>query len=310
MERKYYFRGLGIGIAVTAVLMGIMTSHDKSMTDQEIIARAKELGMVENTVLSDMDEEETEQTGNSEAKDVPGTDSGKAEAGGSLEEKGIDNEEGRKTEDGNGTEDAGRPENKAEIMPEQDTESAGTKVAAGGKEENKASGVTGNLENKVSGVAGNAGNKASGVAGNAGNKTSGVAGSAGNKASGVAGNAGNKTSGVAGNAGNKASNVTGNAGNKVSGVTGNSDSEAAGEEREDTGDIITSAVVRTITINSGDGSHTVARKLADAGVVMSADTFDEFLCRNGYDKKLRTGTFSIPADASDEQIARIVTGAE
>ena len=57
MERKYYLRGLGLGIAVTAAIMGIMTSREKTMTDQEIIARAKELGMVENTVLSDMNEE-------------------------------------------------------------------------------------------------------------------------------------------------------------------------------------------------------------------------------------------------------------
>ena len=68
--------------------------------------------------------------------------------------------------------------------------------------------------------------------------------------------------------------------------------------------------VKTITVNSGDGSYTVARKLADAGVVTSAENFDEYLCSNGYDKRLRTGTFSIPADAGDEQIARIVTGAE
>ena len=74
--------------------------------------------------------------------------------------------------------------------------------------------------------------------------------------------------------------------------------------------MITSATVKTITISHGDGSYTVARKLADVGVVTSADSFDTFLCQNGYDKRLRTGTFSIPADASDEQIARIVTGAE
>ena len=79
---------------------------------------------------------------------------------------------------------------------------------------------------------------------------------------------------------------------------------------QNTNGIITSAEIKTITVNSGDGSHTVARKLADAGVVTSAETFDAYMCEHGYDKRLRTGTFSIPADASDEQIARIVTGAE
>ena len=60
MERKYYLRGLGIGIVVTAIIMGIATSGKRGMTDEEIIARAKELGMVENTVLSEKTEEEAE----------------------------------------------------------------------------------------------------------------------------------------------------------------------------------------------------------------------------------------------------------
>ena len=64
----------------------------------------------------------------------------------------------------------------------------------------------------------------------------------------------------------------------------------------------------SITIVGGDGSYTVAKKLQEAGIVNSADSFDTFLCERGYDKKLRTGTFQIPANASDEQIARIVTG--
>ena len=65
---------------------------------------------------------------------------------------------------------------------------------------------------------------------------------------------------------------------------------------------------KTVTIASGDGSYTVARKLAEAGVVDSADAYDSFLCANGYDKKLRPGIFTIPSAARDEQIARIVTG--
>ncbi len=57
MERRYYLRGLGVGIAVTAVIMGVMTSRDAKMTDREVIARAKELGMVESTVLLDENDE-------------------------------------------------------------------------------------------------------------------------------------------------------------------------------------------------------------------------------------------------------------
>lgn len=51
---KFYLRGLGIGILVTAVIMGIASSRKRQMTDEEIKARAKELGMMESMVLADM----------------------------------------------------------------------------------------------------------------------------------------------------------------------------------------------------------------------------------------------------------------
>lgn len=47
MKRKYYMRGLGIGILVTAILCAVVMPKDKSgMTDEEVIARAKALGYV------------------------------------------------------------------------------------------------------------------------------------------------------------------------------------------------------------------------------------------------------------------------
>ena len=54
MNLKYYLRGLGLGIVLTAVLLGITAgSRKESLTDEEIILRAKTLGMVEETVLND-----------------------------------------------------------------------------------------------------------------------------------------------------------------------------------------------------------------------------------------------------------------
>lgn len=46
MKLKIYLRGLGIGIVVTALILGI-SGGKKEMTDAEVIARAKQLGMVE-----------------------------------------------------------------------------------------------------------------------------------------------------------------------------------------------------------------------------------------------------------------------
>ena len=47
MKRKYYMRGLGIGVLVTAILCAVaLPKQTKPMTDEEVIARAKELGYV------------------------------------------------------------------------------------------------------------------------------------------------------------------------------------------------------------------------------------------------------------------------
>lgn len=56
MGLKYYLRGLGVGIVVTALIMGIAAGVDskEKLSDNEIRERAKELGMVEeSTVLAD-----------------------------------------------------------------------------------------------------------------------------------------------------------------------------------------------------------------------------------------------------------------
>ena len=64
----------------------------------------------------------------------------------------------------------------------------------------------------------------------------------------------------------------------------------------------------TITINRGEGSDTVSRKAAQAGLVEDAADFDRYLCENGYDKKLVTGSHVIPLGSSYEEIARRLTG--
>lgn len=61
-----------------------------------------------------------------------------------------------------------------------------------------------------------------------------------------------------------------------------------------------------ITISHGDGSGTVSRKLAEAGLVESAAAYDQFLCQNGYDKKLAAGVHKIPKDATEDEIARLL----
>lgn len=215
MERKYYLRGLGLGIAVAAAIMGMMLSGSRTMTDDEIIARAKELGMVENTVLSEADSEPASQENMDE-----GNTAGQSEIQDNVTDV-VDNVD---------SENIAADEEPDQQIESDDSEESDQQTESGDDEKGDAIPVT-------------------------------------------------------------------------------ADDEEIGDTEKPAENISTSAV-RMITINSGDGSYTVAKKLADAGVVTSAGDFDSFLCENGYDKRLRTGNFSIPADASDEQIARIVTGAE
>lgn len=46
MKLKYYLRGLGLGIVVTTLILVIANNMSKDISDEEIIRRAKQLGMV------------------------------------------------------------------------------------------------------------------------------------------------------------------------------------------------------------------------------------------------------------------------
>lgn len=82
--------------------------------------------------------------------------------------------------------------------------------------------------------------------------------------------------------------------------------ETSGEEEKDTLEEEPAETVQ-ITVQGGDGSQTVARKLAEAGLVADAKAYDKYLCSNGYDKRICTGTHTIPAGAGEEEIAKIIT---
>ena len=48
MKLKYYMRGLGIGVAVTSIILIILSGREsggKTLTNEEVIARAEALGM-------------------------------------------------------------------------------------------------------------------------------------------------------------------------------------------------------------------------------------------------------------------------
>ena len=65
---------------------------------------------------------------------------------------------------------------------------------------------------------------------------------------------------------------------------------------------------KVLTIVMGMWSDKVARELETMGVVEDAVDFDQYLIRNGYAERLVVGTYEIPAGATYEQIAQIITG--
>lgn len=230
MELKYYLRGLGLGIVVTAVIMGMALSGQKNMTDEEVIARAKTLGMVENTenmLLSDAAAQEDDEAQEAEETEQV-ADPAEQEPQEAVTEEAVmeENSQADVSEGGNTEEEDSEDTQAVTSAQESDPAEQDAEEAADAKQPETDASET--------------------------------------------------------------------------------QTEQAAAETESTDN----QQEVTITIVSGDSSYSVAKKLADAGIVLTAESYDAYLCANGYDKKLRTGTFAIPKTASDEQIARIVTGME
>ncbi|MBO5325592.1 MAG: hypothetical protein J6A80_05110 [Lachnospiraceae bacterium] len=74
MKLKYYLRGLGIGIAVTALVLALAGGGKESLTDEEIIARAKELGMVESVTLSQLGDDKTNEEVSEDTSEISSED--------------------------------------------------------------------------------------------------------------------------------------------------------------------------------------------------------------------------------------------
>lgn len=195
MKLKYYLRGLGIGILVTTVILSLAGVGRKNMTDEEVVKRAKELGMVESTLLSDLpDQTKTDEVRPTEPEI-------------SLQPETSEPEAGPEPEESASTPETPVAPEETPVAPEE------TPVAP---EETPVSPEDGNPD-------------------------------------------------------------------------------------------IPAGETVTLVIGRGESSTTVSKNLKKAGIVEDAAAFDRFLCNNGYDKKIITGTYEIPYGASEEEIAKIIT---
>lgn len=81
----------------------------------------------------------------------------------------------------------------------------------------------------------------------------------------------------------------------------------AAQETEVADAPVTDSDTVTVVIRSGDSSESVSKRLEEAGLVSSASAYNQFLCGNGYDKRLAAGSHEIPVGATEEEIARALT---
>ena len=102
MKIQYYLRGLGIGIIVTALVMGITKDRKEPLTEAEIRAMALEIGMVDSNSLKLTD---------TQASGEPDSFSGTPEPGEPSGDEGPgEGEDGEEPEEPSGDEGPGEGE--------------------------------------------------------------------------------------------------------------------------------------------------------------------------------------------------------
>ena len=220
MKLKYYLRGLGVGIVVTAIIMSI-TGQPEKLTDAQIKMRALELGMVEETVLADLQKKEEE-----DLKDekIP-LDEVLISGGEALIGEDLEVEEGFTEENVSQT--------TSETLEEENSEEENVSVQ--------------DDDNFLK----------------------------------------------------------------------NNDELSEQKDAMEMNDMNISSIIQDneaiekyiiITVEGGNGSEVVSRRLFEAGLVDSAIGYNQYLIDNGYSRILKAGNHEIPVDATEEEMAKILCG--
>ncbi len=82
--------------------------------------------------------------------------------------------------------------------------------------------------------------------------------------------------------------------------------EEPGTDSEPTSSPAPAGDVATLVVTRGESSVTVSKNLEALGLVEDYWAFDRYLCENGYDHSISTGTYEIPMGLTGEEIARII----
>ena len=315
MGLRLYLRGLGIGVIVTALLMGYSLGGKKELSDAEIRSRAEALGMVEESKVLVKPEEKD---GQEDAADpgIPETDASKEDTGSPItitgdaditnvpenettdtEEDAADTKEDASDIKENtsdtveGTTDTAGPDKDAENEPAdkpKDPEIRADGTNGGSTRELNVSGAVEGTENteKTEADTGSETDKKTGsdTGSETGKETETDTGSETDK---------------------KTGSDTVAETDKKTGSDAGTKTEAAGRTDPGTG---TGSGVKTVTIMKGSDSLTAAKELERAGLIENAAAFDEYLVSEKLDRLISSGSYRIPVGAGDQEIARIITG--
>lgn len=283
MKLRHYLKGLGIGMVVTALILHFsVNAAEPSMTDEEVIARARELGMIENVVLSRNDPTIS-----------GGSAAGADDLSASQNMAALDDTSG---------EDAANQLSEGDDPSGGEDGSSGT--SADGHDTDADSQGNGDMPD-ASGNDDSSGNGGTGAAGNGDSSGNGGAGAAGNGDTSGHRNGSNA-------AGNGNTSAVEPSEEEIQPAAGNHDEEAAEQQEgmaaaEPGTETETNTNSVTLTIYNGDSSVSVAGRLAALGLVSSQTEYDRYLCSHGYDRTIRTGVHVIPEGATEQQIAEIIT---
>ncbi len=270
MKLKYYLRGMGIGIILTAIVMGFALGGRKAtLSDAEIIQRAKALGMVDGdsgVLLDSQDQEGEEKTDDTSASSTP-----LFEEGAKIPEKeqqeiassGSSNAEvAQKEEEGKGeASETSKSESSAFGSSTKETETAS---ASGSGDVTEASAKSTTSETGKTASASAEASKSS----TADSSTSSSTEASTEEQAKVSTEAEIKTT--------------------ASGTGINTSS-------------------KTVSIPGGLGSDQVAQILVREGIIDNAVSFNKYLVDSKKDRVIRSGVKTIPAGATYEQIASIIT---
>ena len=274
MGLRLYLRGLGIGIVVTALLMGYTLGGKKELSDAEIISRAESLGMVEESKVLVQPQEKEEQDDVAADPGSAGTDAPEKDESSPII---VTGERDLPKESENEVTDAAKDE----------TDNTGSDKEAGNEPEKE----TQEPETSGEGVNGESTKELSVSGAVKGAEEPGET----------------ETSKTKSDTDNKAEADTGT---KTGTGTG-TDSDTGTKTGTGTGtgsDTGTKSKVITVTIKKGSDSLAAAKELERAGIIENAAAFDGYLVSKKLDRLISSGSFKIPDGASDQEIARIITG--